>query len=482
MVTVGLAYLFGWGPVVDHQAQWTTGGDLWGIFRAAHYVGWGFVGGIYGPSTGVNTFPGMSVLLAPVALVSGALGFSESSPTVLLFHPAAALLLQPIELLLACTVLFAANSVAVVIGVGKSLRFWLIGTVAVIAWPVAALWGHAEDVLAVTFGLIAIRLLLTGRSRKSGWLMGIAIVLQPLAGFLLPIGIGMSAAGRRVRFVAQAVLPSAALIGIALAGNWSGTYGALTKQPGLPALNHGTPWLSLAPRIGTASFPTAPTGFQIGHLPGHVQPIVSAANANAFVYVSAGPVRIVGLVLAMLVGCFVWRRRPDAIGILWLCGLALAMRCYFESVMTPYYLAPPLIVALIAAARMGGRRFAIAAVSGLFCTVFSYWDYSPWVWWLPVVGMLTAVLACGYPGRRHLVANGIIESRKPEDDVECAQTARAGATGSYQLLPSARTSVGANLRAESDIGSDRPLPEASASSPWSIGRLERSSNSEYLPK
>jgi hypothetical protein len=108
-------------------------------------------------------------------------------------------------------------------------------------------------------------------------------------------------------------------------------------------------------------------------------------------------------VFAVLIGFFVWKKRPDAIGIIWLCGLALAMRCYFEPVMTPYYLAPPLIVALAVAASMGRLRFGIATVFALADTVFSYYRFSPWLWWLPVAAMLTVVLACGYPGRDHLV-------------------------------------------------------------------------------
>jgi hypothetical protein len=418
LVAFGIVYLLGWGPLDLHHSQWTTGGDLWGIFRAAHYVGWGFFGGIYSSSTGVNTFPGISLLLAPLAMVSGALDLSESVPAIMISHPTAALLLQPFELLLTCSALFAADTVAVRLAVRTSLRVWLIGVIAVVAWPVAAIWGHAEDVLAVTFGLLAVRFLIDGKSRRSGWLMGIGIAFQPLVGFILPIAMGISPAGRRVKFFFQAALPSVVLIGIALAGDWSDAFRALVKQPTPPALNHATPWVSFAPHIGHFSVPKTQTALRLGQLHGHFHTFTSTVNSSSLILVSGGPVRTIGLLFAVLIGLFVWRMRPDPIGIMWLCGVALALRCYFEPVMTPYYLAPPLIVALIAAARMGRLRFGIAAAVGLADTVFAYYRFSPWAWWLPIVGMLTIVLACGYPGRTHLLADGVASGDNANEDID----------------------------------------------------------------
>ena len=54
--------------------------------------------------------------------------------------------------------------------------------------------------------------------------------------------------------------------------------------------------------------------------------------------------------------------------------------------MTPYYLAPPLILCLVMASRQGAKRFWSAVVIGLEITVFAYHHLNPWVWWLPVSG------------------------------------------------------------------------------------------------
>ena len=57
MLVTGESFMFEWNPLVEHVRYWNIGGDLWNTFRAAHYVGWGFLGGIYDPANGIVTFP-----------------------------------------------------------------------------------------------------------------------------------------------------------------------------------------------------------------------------------------------------------------------------------------------------------------------------------------------------------------------------------------------------------------------------------------
>ncbi len=112
MLIAGVGYMLLWNPWVHHVDSWNTGGDLWGIFRGAHYVGWGFIGGVYTPQNGIITFPGMPILMAPLAIVSGWLHLSESYGAFTLPRPTAALLIQPFELLLASTAVFACDNLA----------------------------------------------------------------------------------------------------------------------------------------------------------------------------------------------------------------------------------------------------------------------------------------------------------------------------------------------------------------------------------
>ena len=87
VVVLGMAYTLFWGPVVRHTSVWVTPGDFWATYRAAHYVGWGDLGGVYAAHAALVTFPGILVLFAPVAMLTGAFGLSESYPLVLP-HPA----------------------------------------------------------------------------------------------------------------------------------------------------------------------------------------------------------------------------------------------------------------------------------------------------------------------------------------------------------------------------------------------------------
>ncbi len=195
MIAVGLVFMFTWNPLVHHTNSWNTGGDLWGIFRGAHYVGWGFLGGVYDPSNGIITLPGMPVLLAPVAMLSGKLHLTETYLPYVLAHPTAALVLQPIELLLASTVVFAADALAEHLDVSKRRRLYLCILIAILAWPTAGVWGHAEDVLALAFAMYAAVAMFDRKWSRCGWLFGFGIVIQPLVILMLPLLIGATPRG-----------------------------------------------------------------------------------------------------------------------------------------------------------------------------------------------------------------------------------------------------------------------------------------------
>ncbi|MDA8340667.1 MAG: hypothetical protein M0007_00335, partial [Actinomycetota bacterium] len=116
-------------------------------------------------------------------------------------------------------------------------------------------------------------------------------------------------------------------------------------------------------------------------------------------------------------GLVVWRRRVTPSGLLWLLAVALAIRGYFEPVMTPYYLAPPLAVGIVVVAGKGRARLAVAVAISFAMTVFGYYHLSPWAWWAPMMVGMTAVLALGFPGtdaidlrRRRVAASTIDEA------------------------------------------------------------------------
>lgn len=396
MFALGGLVLFGWDPLIGDPGHWFTGGDLWGIFRAAHYVGWGSLSGVYAPGNGVVSFPGMPVLLAPVAMLSGSLHLTESYGPFTLARPTAALLLAPVEMLAAATVVFAADALAATLGTTRRNRVALCWLVGLMASPVAAVWGHAEDMLAVTFALYALGALFDGRWARSGWLIGFGVAVQPLVLLLVPLFIGASPAGQRLRTAVRSVLVSAFLVGVAFAGEASDTWRSIVVQPTPPSVNHATPWISLAPVVSRSTVQRVQFGVPRTGL-GHTAFTVATSGLRSAAEVSGGPGRMIDVALAVLVGVFLWRRPQTPIRVGWLAAAVLVSRCFFEAVMTPYYVVPPLILALLLVSVRGGRRLAAASVLAAGMCVYAYFHLAPWVWWSPIVVGLAAVLALGYP-------------------------------------------------------------------------------------
>jgi hypothetical protein len=365
---VSMAFTLLWAPVVRHTSLWVVPGDLWSTFRVAHLVGWGDIGGIYDPSYGLLTFPGIVVILAPVAMLSGHFGLSESLGMWVVPHPGAWLLLGPAVLLLGSMCLVAFDAMAEELGVGRLKRFVLLGAESAIVFQVVTLWGHPEDMMAV--GLATYALLMGARSRWSaaGWLWGGAVICQPLVLVLLPVALAVTPRGRRVQLVVRACLPTAVAMAGPLVSQWAMTTRALLHQENPLRLNHPTPWVAFSARLG----PDA---------------------------VSAGPGRMLALAAAVVLGWVAWRKQPTLLGLLWMGALALSLRCFFESVMVPFYLGPPFAVILVTCAAQPGRsRLGIATAAALCATVVAFHHMGEWAYWLAMVAFLATGLACAWPG------------------------------------------------------------------------------------
>jgi hypothetical protein len=395
VVVTAMAYSLFWGPLIHHGSYWTVPGDLWGTFRSAHYVAWGDIGDVYARETGLVTLPGISVILAPIAFITYHFRFSEAFPYPVL-HPTAWLLLGPIESALGASVLLPLDTLARRLGLTTSRRVALCCAEAVIVWPVVAIWGHPEDPLAMAFVLCGLLAAFDQKWRSCGWWCGLALVTQPLVVLALPLIFARAPVRRWASLTLQSALPAVALLAIPLAQSWANTSRALFKQPNYPSIDHPTPWLAFAPVLQPAH-PTVLHKFVRVERLGH--PIFSATFVHSIAgeVVAAGPGRAVTIVLSLVIGIWAFRHRPDVSQAVWLVALALSLRCVFESVMDPYYLWPPLAVALVLAAR-DWYRFAICILATAAATVWSYRHTGPWMWWLPIVVLLGIALASAYPG------------------------------------------------------------------------------------
>jgi hypothetical protein len=386
-VMVGILYMTEWNRLTHHVPVWAIGGDLWGILRGAQYVGWGYFGGVYDQSTGINSLPGMPLLLAPAAILIDHLQLSASMGNITLVHPTAAFVLEPIELLLGSSVLFPVDALAQRLGVPRRRRILLCICVAVLAWPVGAVWGHAEDLVALTFALCALLRSLDREWHAAAWLLGVGICFQPYVCVIAPVLIGMSPrAAWRSTLPRLAALPATLLV-LAFSENPGGTFRAVVSQPTPPAVNHATPWIALAPHLSVPSL-RVPHAVELWN---HVV-VAAPVSHGPSVLVAGGPSRALGLVVAIAAGLVVSRRHLSTPQIVWIVGLVLASRALFESVMTPYYLAAPMIVLAILASRQSAGRFGMSCLLMLTTTVYTYFHLSPWIWWSPIVAAIGLLL------------------------------------------------------------------------------------------
>jgi hypothetical protein len=346
-------------------------GDVWGAYRSAHYIAWGSLGGVYAAGTGIVTFPGILLLFAPLAALTGHFGMTESFPFYLP-HPTAWLVLGPYEIVIGCTALYACDALAQRLGVGARRRIALCLVQGVALWPVLVAWGHPEDPLAVALAVYALVLAFDDRWTGAGWLFGAAVATQPLVLLMLPVLIARAGLPRTRGLVGRALLPGALLIATPLIAQFRTTAHALVDQPNFPGINHATPWTFLAPHLGGRG--------------------VDAA-------VAGGPGRIAAVLAACMLGLWArrWRERPDLI--VWAAALALAMRCFTESVMDAYYVWPPLALALVVAARRPNRFLLLASASAVAVTVCSESRLGAWPWWVLVTGGIAVALLSSVPSR-----------------------------------------------------------------------------------
>jgi hypothetical protein len=368
-VVTGMAFSLAWGPVV-HGGTWThmwlTPGDLWGVYRSAHYVGWGGYSDIYGAGTGFLSFPGILFLYAPLAALTGALGMTENFPYPLA-HPTTWLVLGPYSLLIGAVVLFALDSVAERLGVPKGRRAVLCFAEAAVLWNVDVIMGHPEDALALAFALYALMALWSNQTRRSGWLFGLAVLFQPLVLLMFPVFLFHTAWGQRAKTLCRSVVPSFVALALPLVADWHYTSRSLVDQPFPLRTAHITPFTSWAPKVAIAS-------------------------------VAGGPGRMIALLLCVGIGWVSTRHRLGLADILWIAAVCLSLRTVLDSALASYYPWPPLALALVVAAGRSRSRLAVTWLCAIGVTVTASLHFGPWwAWWSGVVGGLVVTLGVARP-------------------------------------------------------------------------------------
>jgi hypothetical protein len=368
-IVLGMAYSLFWAPVIRHTSVWITPSDFWATYRAAHYVGWGDLGGIYGAHANVVTFPGIVVALAPCAILTGHLGLFESYPIVVA-HPSAWLVSGPLEMLIGSVALFGADALGARFGLSRRRRALVTLFVAVGLWNTDVLWGHPEDAIAVGLSCYALVAIADRRKVAAGWILGAAVAFQPLVLLLVPLAIASLGIRKSWSFIWRCAAPAAFLLVAPLVADYSDTVRALVEQPNYPNLDHRTPWTSLAPTLG---------------------------GSGRLLIVAAGPVRLLSVVGACALAVILRRRLSDPRVLVWAASSVLLLRCATESVMVAYYLWPTTVFAGVLIVNRKPGRALVGLVVGSLLVVFADLRLAEWPWWLGTIGGLCTVVAVAAP-------------------------------------------------------------------------------------
>jgi hypothetical protein len=370
VIATGMAYTLWWPAVVQHKPfYWATPGDFWSTWRQGHFVAWGFISDIYRTGSPLVTLPGYAILLAPITALSSALGLAESAPAIFLLKPQAWLLAGPFVLLTAAPALLAFDGLARRLGIAGSRRVILLSAEAFALWPTLAYWGHPEDVAGIALMVFALSAAADRKWAKSGWLMSGAIAMQLLTALIMPILAGMAGARRRVPLLLRAAFLPAVLLAAVIIPDFHDTWKVLSQQRTFPLLNHPTPWVLLSPNIGHGA-------------------------------VAAGPARIGAVLVAVGCGVAANSWRYDLRRLVWLAAVVMAARCFFEAVMTPYYVMPAVTLAFVVAASRPGWRWAPTLAAGVALTVVTHFHNNMWIYWLYMTALLGTLLVLTFPPRQ----------------------------------------------------------------------------------
>lgn len=383
-VVAGMALSFWWwyfrkGPSM--VGVWRTPGDFWDTYLTSVNLVHGHVSQIYSSRSILVTFPGITVALAPVAALTSALHWPLGLPQEGYWSPVTWLVAGPWMLLLSCVPIFATNSIASRWGWSARRRSCLVAVEALVLLDVVAWWGHPEDAMSVGLVLYAALAGDKGDDRRMALLLGIGVCLQPLA--LLAAGPLLARLGvRRLgRLLPYLIGPSVVVLAGPLIAEPHATLHALLVQPNYPSLNHPTPLTALATRLSSVS-------------------------------VSAGPWRLVAVVVAVGLGVATCRRRTELDHVLTVIAACFVVRLCFETVIAGYYLWPVLGIGLLLAGRRGTIRFVLFALVSIGETLFQQVQMpGVWPWWCLALGPTAAALLLALPPRARTVSVARPEER-----------------------------------------------------------------------
>ncbi len=347
------------------NGQWYESGfnDFWRNWTDGAFVTYsGGLGHLYILDKTLETAPAWQVLIAPVARLGSHLSYPDPS-TVL--YPRAFWLAGPLFLGAMALPLCAGDHWLDVMGVtGLGRRLVVLGTLAVVLPPIA-LFGHAEDLLALGAMLYGLAAALAGRPRAAGWWLGFGLAFQFFAFLAVPLACIFLGRRRWWAAIVPMVAVSLGFLAVPLATEPGATVGQLLHQKVFDDLGYISPTWNLDP--GVASF---------------IRVLIAAAAIPAAL---------------ILVRRLPRADEPRANLIVWVLAALFTLRVA-EPELVPYFLAPALALFAISAARRPWWR--LLATVGLSVWL-NWWLHvavnARWSLWLLLIGQLVVLGWLAWP-------------------------------------------------------------------------------------
>ena len=382
-IALGMAYTILLMPAVTHIRGWWVVGGVWPPILAARFVANGALGYMYEATPFFTGGPLVPILLAPVAVLRDAYNLTDNFQYPVP-HPSLWLVYGPIAMGFGIVLLYAARSLGHRIWVSEGLRvgeatangLWTqLAMAGLVFMPVAVVYGHFADVLALAFLLLGIRSTISGRRVHAALWLGLAVASEPWALLAVPVLVAAAPAGSRGRMLLRSLVIPVVLFGYTLITDWANASAALFRPRAFPRLGHAALWVSHSTHVIVGS-----------------------------------PARIGAQVTAVALG---WWLRGSTRPRVLLAGVALSLLAWpmFEPVIFAYHLAPALAL-LFLHERSTGRTGLRSALGGGAVLLFFLVHPAALLWWA-ITAAAVAVLAA--PAVRDVLHRDDFDSAPAEE-------------------------------------------------------------------
>jgi hypothetical protein len=344
------------GPWFDprHRA-WLMPGDAWTSMRAAHYVAQGTYPLIYETGTKRDVFdsgPLLPLLLAPIAWIGDRFHLSEGYPYPVA-RPTLWPIYEPYALATAIPLTYAVRCLATQLHLLRQRLQLEVGVLLLAFVPMAIVYGHYEDVIALALLLMALRELFAGRAPTGALYLAVAIAFKQWTLLAVPVYVAACPPPMRFKAALRSVVPPALFMSAFIAIDYKYASRALLHPPAFPSLGHSALWIS----------PSTD-------------------------YVQSAPTRVFVFLIALFAGWMI-RRNPTPTIVLGTLGCVLLSRLFFDPTVHAYYAAPGLVLLLFAATNR--RDFAVTAALGAALLLAFPVHPNRWLWWTVVLGLCLAL-------------------------------------------------------------------------------------------